>query len=147
MTRDLHQQIKALDDASAVALLTTLQGLQTRAHMPDAALTAVLREAWADESDQGTLSDAEAARLALEILSEDPEQAKPVERLVNGPRPERFDGVVVPIVLAGGLLLALQTRVKIQKDEDGTRWEVEKNAADGKLLAPLVKKIIDLLGG
>ncbi|MEM1445721.1 MAG: hypothetical protein AAGF84_06690 [Planctomycetota bacterium] len=95
-------------------------------------------------------TDGTAERLALRLLADDPRYARPVAGLIDGPPPDRFDfGATGSILLLGGLLLALQTRVRLQRDKKG-RWtiDIDKQAATNTAdLAPLVQKIVALIKG
>ena len=82
------------------------------------------------------------------LLAEDPRFAEPIAALVRGPAPERMVfGAVEGTLLAAGLLIALQTHFKIERDKHG-RWSVklEKKPTSNALLTPLVKKLMSMIG-
>ena len=151
----MQDQIAELTDDEAVGLLTVIArghagvgaGFVTEG---SAELAAVLKEGLGVVPGAGaTPSDGEAARAALAMLAEDGRFADALGGLVRGPRPEKMEvGVVGGTLLIAGVLLALQTHVKIERDAAG-RWtvKVEKKATSDKLLGPLVKKLTALLGG
>ncbi len=100
----------------------------------------------ADDPSRSVPGDGDAARAALTLLAEDPRCAAPLAALLNGPAPQKMLGVVEGSLLVGGLLLVLQTHVKIERSRDGTvTWKIEKKPTNAALLAPLLKKIVSLL--
>ena len=90
-------------------------------------------------------TDGDLAREALELLATDPETSQAIDALTNSPRPQRFLGGP-EIGLAAAVLIALQTRIKIQRDKKG-RWQFElhKKAASDGLLKSLASKILGKL--
>ena len=91
-------------------------------------------------------TDGEAARQALMLLVRDERFSGPIEAMLKGPAPERMAfGPVGLTLLSAGILLALQTHFKFERDKDG-RWSVkiEKKATSSALLAPLVKKLMSI---
>ena len=111
-------------------------------------LARALREA-VDTTDVATPSDTEVAKIALQLLGDDPQFAKPIATLRSGPETKTMGpGVVEGAFLIAGVLLALQTHFEFARDKDG-RWsiKIKKKPTSETLLKPLIKKLTDLLGG
>ena len=98
--------------------------------------------------------DGDLAREALQLLAEDPETSHAIEALANSPRPEwpvgvdrspyRFLGGP-EIALAAAVLIALQTRIKIQYKKGRWQFDLDKKAASDGLLKSLASKLLGKL--
>jgi hypothetical protein len=150
----MQEQTEALTDDQATALLTVIargheQGGAGFVTEGTAELAAALRDGLGVVPGTGSMpSDGEAARAALGLLAEDARFADALAALLQGPPPQKLElGTVGTTLLIAGVLLALQTHVKIERDAAG-RWKVkiEKKPTSDKLLAPLLKKLTALLG-
>ncbi len=89
-------------------------------------------------------ADGELAREALQLLAEDPETSRAIEALSNSPRPQRFLGGP-EIALAAAILIALQTRIKIQYKKGRWQFDLDKKAATDSLLKSLASKLLGKL--
>jgi len=101
-----------------------------------------------DTGDGPAPSDAEAARIALQLLAAEPRFAGPIKAMRSGPQTRALGpGLAEGTFLIVGLLLALQTQFEFERDKDG-RWsiKVRKKPTSDALLKPLVKKLSTLLG-
>ena len=146
-----EEKIQPVEDKRALRIL----GLIGEAHqeaVPAAEartdLVRALRRA-VDTTDVATPSDTEVAKIALQLLGDDPQFAKPIAALRNGPETKTMGpGVVEGTFLIAGVLLALQTHFEFARDKDG-RWsiKIKKKPTSETLLKPLIKKLTDLLGG
>jgi len=154
MEPSIEERIAALSDAQAVRLLLSVTGAHHIAVgepiVPEAALlgeiftSLSLPEARGRQAEPG---DGEAARAALAVLSEEKRFAEMLQVLLAAPPPEKLDsGLTVSMLLAGGLLLALQTHFKIQRMADGNlAWKVVKTPTDNALLGVLIRKLLSVL--
>jgi len=143
--------ITNLDDTHALTALSAF----ARAHQNQAgqllSLSPDLREAleaaFPGESPRSATSPADAARAALALLAEHPQHGPAIRALVEHPSPQRFDlGSTALIVTA--VLIALQTHIRIQRDEEGKyKILVEKKPTDAGLLGDLIRKLLKLAGG
>ena len=146
-----EKKIQPVEDVRALRIL----GLIGEAHQEavpageaQADLVRALREA-VDTTDVATPSDAEVAKIALQLLGDDPQFAKPIAALRSGPETKTMGpGVVEGTFLIAGVLLALQTHFEFARDKDG-RWsiKIKKKPTSEALLKPLIKKLTDALGG
>lgn len=146
----MHTPITHLDDTHALTALSAF----ARAHQNqtdqvvslDADLREALEAAFPGESPSSATSPADAARAALALLAEHPQHGTAIRALAEHPPPQRFDlGSTAFIVTA--VLIALQTHIRIQRDEKG-RYKilVEKKPTDAGLLGELVRRLLKLGG-
>lgn len=147
----MHTPITHLDDTHALAALSafarTHQNQTDQVVALDPGLREALAAAFPDESPRAATSPADAARAALVLLAEHPQHGPAIRALAEHPLPQRFDlGATAFIVTA--VLLALQTHVRIERDEKG-RYKilVEKKPTDAGLLGDVVRKLLKLGGG
>lgn len=149
----IEKQINDLTDTSALNVLDVLAQAhkdQPATLSPSADMVDGLRQFLSHEGHSDIeLSDGESARCALAILAGDTSNADPVRAMVNGPAPQRMG--VEPVsgtLLATGILIALQTHIKFERDKEG-RWslKLEKKPSRDGLIAPLLKKLLSLLPG
>lgn len=90
-------------------------------------------------------SEGDAARAALQWLSEEPEYAGIIAAMIQGPKPESFtlDAGTVGVLVAAMVLL--QTHVKFERDKKGNiSVMVEKKAASDSLLKSFVEKLLGI---
>jgi hypothetical protein len=154
----LEDQIRLLDDAVAVRILEAVAGAKRNAdegaYLTD--LTPDLKQALRDEfalgpSDPVPTGEGDVAREALIVLAEDPQDRPALEAFVQNPSaiPRRMvlmetAGATALVVAA---LIALQTRVTIRRDKQGTlTWPIDKKPTEPALLKPLVAKLVSLMG-
>ena len=152
----VEHQVMSLDDAAALRLLTTMAKAHEHAQSfytvpePDSTLGEALAAVLSNPADASyDPSDADAARAALILLSQDDRFGEPIAQLLTNPRPQRM--AVDPVtgtLLTAGLLLALQTHVLIERDKEG-RWRVkiEKKPTKDSLVAPIVRKLLSRWSG
>ena len=142
---ELTEAILKLSDADAIKLLQRMADGVQAAPPAHSATEAVISLAANEPSI--TLTDGEAARLALQLLATDPKHAGPIGALlINPPAKQMLIDPITGTLLTTGLLLALQTHVEFIKKPDGT-WSlkvIKKPTKDG-LLGPLIKKLAALL--
>jgi len=140
-------QIETLSDQQAIEILSLVASAQARRADTATDLTPDLDSSLGAELriSPSPSGDADLAREALQLLAEDPETAKAIEALAKSDRPQRFLGGP-EIAVATAALIALQTRIKIQRDKKG-RWqfELDKKAASDGLLKSLASKILGKL--
>ena len=148
----IEEQIRQLDDASALRMLSVIAEAhrdQMQETTPSRELAGALNEAMGGQCEAtNDPRDGEAARLALAMLAQDERFAGPIETTLKGPTPQRMAlGVVEGTLLATGILLALQTYFKFERKENG-HWSVkiEKKSTSNSLVAPLVKKLMSVVG-
>lgn len=148
-----EEQIRELSDNSALNILEVLaqaQKNQPATVSPSADMADALNNFLQTESNSDIeLSGGESARYALELMADDTPHTDPVNAMVNGPSPERMGlEPVSGTLLAAGILIALQTHVKFERDKEG-RWslKLEKKPSRDGLIAPLLKKLLSLLPG
>lgn len=113
----------------------------------DADLQAALAEAFPDAAASADVPavPAEAARAALAMLAEHPEHGAAVRALIEGPRPARYNDLATTALVITGVLIALQTHVRIERDAKGNyRILVEKKATNTSLLRELIRKLLNL---
>ncbi len=153
----LEDQIRRLDDDTAVRILETAAGARWHAEVeayqteltPE--LAQALRDAFVVASEESaTAGRGDLAREALVVLAADPQQRPALEAFVQNPSatPTRmalleFAGATAVITAA---LIALQTRAKIQRDKQGNlTWSIEVKPTDLSVLKPLVEKLLSLI--
>ena len=134
-----------LSDADAIAILRAVaEGVQ--APSPTHEDAKVMVELAAVEP-QAAPADGEAARLALCLLAADPNYAGPIRAMLANPAARRFAADPITItLLAGALMMALQTHIEFSRTPDG-KWSfklIKKPTKDG-LIGPLIKKLAALL--
>ncbi len=154
MEPSIEDRIAALSDALAIRLLLSVAGAHYKAMgEPLAPETALLREILTSLSlpevkgRQAEPSDGAAARAALVVLSEEKHFGEVLQALLDTPAPAKAEsGLAGSMLLAGGLLLALQTHFKIQLMADGNlAWKVVKPPTDKALLGVLIRKLLSIL--
>jgi hypothetical protein len=151
------------DDSTAIYILKTIA--QSRLNSPlaiprsrcnstDPDLSSLeLRAALAaafDDASHTPGSEGDVARAALDMLSQDPAYAEPIQVMASQgstpASPERYFGPT-GIALTTAALLVLQTRVKFKCDNTG-KWslEVNRKAASDSVIKQLVQRLLAFLG-
>lgn len=142
----LTDRIQTLDDVTARRLLTTFARAQTPpvATQVTPALAQALREL-APEPVTGPVTEGDAARAALLLLAQDPQQRPLLTALLDGPAPERF-GVLETTALVSALLIVLQIHVRFERHKDGSySFKIEKKPTDATVLKVVVQKLLTLM--
>jgi hypothetical protein len=141
--------IQSLDDATAQRILKLVVRSRPRVAGDDVVWSPEVKQALEDEfhlsEATASISEGELARQALEVLAEDPETKKAIERMATAPPgPQTFD---FGIGLTLAVLLVLQTRVQFARDSTG-KWsvKVEKKAAGAGEVKSLVQKLVSYMG-
>jgi hypothetical protein len=135
-----------MGDEAAVRLLQRFAAAQPKRDVPatvDAAVADQMRKEYGLTAEKATgTTEGSLARAALLVIASDPEHRTGIEAMLNNPGGEKFV-VVETALLVSGVLIALQTHVRFERDKQG-KWEVkfEKKATDSSLLRDLVKKLI-----
>ena len=144
----MEDLILALDDATAEAVLASMtQPLARWGKKPEIELTPELGRALAeafglDPASAGPASEGDVARQALLVLAQDEANRTALAASIEGPTTESFT-VGLDIAVIAGVLILLQTHVKIEKGKDGkTSWKIEKKPTSDKLLKPLIEKLL-----
>ncbi len=142
--------INNLGDDDAIALLERFAA----GHRHEADVTEwtpevreALSEAAAISEDTAVSSGGDLARATLQLLAtSDPQIASTLEQLHSGPQAEAL-GFVLTVGVITAAIIALQTKVKFEAQEDGT-WsvEIEKGALDDNLLKDVIVKLFALAG-
>ena len=144
--------IAALDDATAQRLLTTVARARLRNGATLLEPSAELGRAISDQLDIATpaevepASEGEIARLALQLLAEDPSTREVIVALGSAPAPESFSfDAGTTVALSALVLVALQTHFRFHRDKTG-KWSLtlEKKPTKDSLLKPLVQKLLSL---
>jgi len=147
MTDSLKSRIQQLDDATALSILAVYARNQpgTLESLASPELQAALANL-PDTSDPAPMDEAEAARAALSLLADDPATRPIIHALLTGPRPERMDlGITEGALLISGLLFALQTHIRFERDKEGKiSMKIEKKPTDTKLLKSLIATLLKL---
>ena len=147
----LAARIAALSDEQAVQVLA-LAVYRDRAPAPmDPQLEAHLREA-AHDADTAALaaqpaaSDGDLARATLRYLADvGPERAGDVQRAITLTSPEPTERFIDPasLVISGLVLLALQTEVRLDRDQQGRwRFRFHKQPMRDSTLGAVLGKLI-----
>ena len=143
-----------VNDSFSIHILKTIAQARLRPTAPDLAPTPDLRAALAaafDYPPHAATSEGDLARAALDLLSQDPAFAEPIQIMTRAAAgaPAGSQRYIDPatIGLTTAALLALQTRVKFKRDHTG-KWSIEiekKSASDGaiKLLAQRLLSLLD----
>ena len=126
-------------------VLTTL----AQSALTGTAETAGLHQALAQAFDATPVpsTEVELAQQALALLEGDPAWAGPIQALTSQPE-TRSSFTLDPAALSvtAAALLALQTRVKFKRDTKGAwTFEIEKKAATGATLKPLIERLLYFL--
>jgi hypothetical protein len=139
--------IQSLNDATAILIVKGIASSRPAPGGERIALTPDLEKALADEFKiagpaGATISEGELARQALQVLAEDPEMTKTIERMASTP-PEGAQTFDFGIGLTVAVLIVLQTHVKFERGSDG-KWSLsmEKKPTSDSLLKGLVQKLI-----
>lgn len=146
----MKTQIQALDDLTAIHLLTTIAQSRLRTGDFETTATPELQTALTAQFDtqppDQPATAGDLARDALTALAETPEFEAPLTAMLNGPKAQRFTPEpVTTVALIAAALFALQTHVKIERDKTGKyTFLLEKKPTKDALLKPLVKKILSL---
>ena len=144
----LTDEILALNDASALALLQTYSTAQPASDISglEQALSAAFIATFdVDPSQEGEANGAELARLSLLLLSEHEDHKDGIAALVSQGAPKRFSGLVETALLVPAVLVVLQTHLKFKRFPDG-KWsiKIEKKPTDNDLLKSIVRKLLAL---
>jgi len=143
----MHDKIHNLDDAAAIRMLNTIAKHHFGADETQSALAPNLAAALQNETGltaaDGRVSDGDIARQALMALADDPHLQPVIADMVANPQPHRFIEPVSTILLTAGVVVALQTRFKVKRDEDGKlSWEIGKEATDNEIVKEFVGKFL-----
>jgi hypothetical protein len=146
----LEPTIAALRDADAIRILDAVSKSLPRADEKKPAWSTELAGALEREFNGApavAASEGEVAREALRVLALDPSYQEPIAALASGPAPERFVEPVTGTAVVVLALMALQTHVKIKRDDKG-QWSflVEKPSASPELLKSLAGQLLGLMG-
>jgi hypothetical protein len=119
----MNDTITALDDPTAVRILTTFTGARFREALQERELTPDVRQAlqasWnVDRASRETVTEGDLARQSLLVLAADPANQEGLTALIQNPPPPHF-GVATAIAVTTLALLVLQTHVKIKRSKDG----------------------------
>jgi hypothetical protein len=143
----MHERITALNDQTAVAVLTAfVQGLGTP-QPAVSALTPETREALRVTvpgvvQPTAHVTDGELARMALSVLWEESENRRPLEQLVDASELETL-GLPETIGLATAVLVVLQTHARFERDKNGKfHLLIEKHPTRASLIQPLIQKLL-----
>jgi hypothetical protein len=144
---NLEQRIQALDDRTAVRILTSFVQHQSDYH--DQGMTPDWTQALANEtgvSSIGPVGEGLLVRAALRVLADDPQHCEVLEALVSSPAPERYSGVIETAAVLSAVLFVLGTHVKLERDKAG-RWafKLEKKPTDVALLKSLMKNLLGFI--
>jgi hypothetical protein len=147
----IKDQISALDDKTAIHILQIISkslmrsGTFETSGTPD--MADALQSAFDVSKPAEKASEGDIARLALQLLSDDPKYLPNISALMTGSNTQKFlspDLGTISIVI--GALVILQTRYKIEKDKKGNiSWVVEKKSAADGILKPLIEKLLSYL--
>src|SRR4051812_18226189 len=118
----LDDRITSLSDPEAIGLLQRFSRAQPKCEVPSAFDVSVSEQMRAELglSDEAVPipSEGELARAALRVIASDPEHQIGVQALLDHPQGERF-AVVETAVLVSLVLIALQTHVRFERDQQG----------------------------
>jgi hypothetical protein len=151
---DLPTAIRALDDATAERVLSTLarHRLQPAAGAVTtltADLARALTQSTGEVAEVAQATPGELARATLLLLADDPARPPELEALVTNPPAQRMG--VDPVTLTAlttVALVVLQTYVKIEYDKKtGLRVKIERRPADKSLLGKVVGLLARLFPG
>jgi hypothetical protein len=143
----MEDLILALDDEKAESVLAAMTQPLARGGHYETGLTPELGRALAEAfgvepGSARPATEGDVARQALLLLAQDPTRRPALAALIEGDTPRSFT-VGLDVAVIAGVLILLQTHVKIEKDKDGkTSWKVEKEPTSEKLLTPLVEKLL-----
>jgi hypothetical protein len=146
----IQNEIAALDDKTAIHILQVISKSLMRtgtfeiSGTPD--MANALQSAFDVSKPVKKASEGDIARLALQLLSDDPKYLPNISALMIGSNTQKFspDWGTISIVISA--LVILQTRYKIEKDKKGNiSWVVEKKSAADALLKPLIEKLLSYL--
>lgn len=102
-----------------------------------------------DDASHTPCSEGDLARAALDMLSQDPAYAEPIQVMASQSTPTSPERYFDPtgIALTTAALLVLQTRVKFKCDNTG-KWsiEVDKKTAGDSVIKQLVQRLLAFLG-
>jgi hypothetical protein len=140
--------VTCLDDRSAVGILARIARSLSRSETEELSLTPEIRSVLAKRfhvpPEMAAVSEGNLARQALLLLSEDPVTREAIETIAARQleTPEKFDAGMT-IALTTAVLFALQTRVRFERDKQGT-WSltIEKKPTSDALLKGLVQKLL-----
>jgi hypothetical protein len=147
----MKKEIKALDNPTAVYILNTITRSGKRSGDYKTEITPELQRAlkagFGIKGPVESVTHGDLAREALLVLSEAEAYRMPLTVLLKGSKPEPFNfDSISTVALIAGALVALQTRVKIERDAEGNITVLFEKTPDGDaLLTSLVKKMLGLL--
>jgi hypothetical protein len=139
--------ILSLSDEKAEAVLAAMMQPLARGGEYETGLTPGLGRALGEAFGVGPgegkpASEGDVARQALLVLAQDPAKHQALAALIEGDTPRSFS-VGLDVAVIAGVLILLQTHVKIEKGKDGkTSWKIEKKPTSDKLLKPLIEKLL-----
>ncbi len=145
----MQDSIQALNDDTAIRILTTIAQAQLRRESYQAEWTPEIRQALQEEVSYSPLDEpsaaGELARQALLLLAEDPEIGPNLEQLIEHPS-EKF-GFEIEMAITVAVLIALQTHVRFERKPSG-KWKlvIEKKPTQKGLLKALVRGILSWKG-
>lgn len=145
--------IEAMDDTTAVRILTDLSGPRWRNAAAECQWSPDLARALCNEIGVTPAADksspGDVARTAVQLFAHDPDLRAPITAMIRNPAPSRFAlDPVSGTMLATFALLAIQSHIEISRDKHG-QWEFrfKKTPSKDSLVAPLLKKLISLISG
>ncbi len=146
----IQAAVNKLDDAAAGHALRVVCRARFKDELgngliPSDGLSRDLRTRFKVPTDLEPVSEGDLAREALLLLAQDPSHREAIAALIHGPSPRSFD-FGSTILIATGALIALQTRVRFERDKEG-RWSftLHKEPTKESLIRPLVSKLLAFL--
>ena len=117
----IQDQIAALDDKTAIHILQIISKSLMRTGTFETAITQDMADALQSAFDVSKpadkASEGDIARLALQLLSDDPKYSANITALISGSGSQKFSPDLGTISILIGALLVLQTHIKIEKDK------------------------------
>ncbi|MHB9107039.1 MAG: hypothetical protein ACYDCO_08285 [Armatimonadota bacterium] len=149
MTLITMPEIQTLSDKVAVGLLDTIA--RHRIVAPQTtdgeALVAVLAEKLQVIPSANGTNPGEVARLALQLLAEDPETRETVLTMARNPQPEQFtigNAIILTAVITAAIKI-LSTHVRYEVDKNGNRTLlIDSRSSSEGLIKAIVEKLLAL---
>ena len=146
----MFQKIQALDDATAIRVLTTIAQAHADTALTDTKLAPdfqdVLKSEFELETAAGSVSDGEMARQALQLLAQDPDMHDRITGLAEKP-PDLFMEPVTGMLLAGAVLFVLKTHFEFKYENGKTTLIIKSKPLDKQLLKGFTQKLLTWLPG
>jgi len=144
----MDQRIRNLDDATAIRVLRSFAQAEIHRGELTTELQPELRRALEEQfgAEQAAAGEGDLARAALLLIAQDPQYRPALEALIAGPQPTRM-GPVTTIALVTAALIALQTHVRFERDQQGRiRLKIEHKPMSDRLLKDVIQKLFGYLG-